>query len=404
MDIKGKYGEAKVFASNLEDGCRQQIEELLDQDFIAGSKVRIMPDVHLGIGCVIGFTADMGDKVIPNIVGVDIGCGIITVKLGEAYFDLPKLDKIVKENIPAGFKVHDRAIVEFPRLQELYCYRELDNTKRIEKSLGSLGGGNHFIELAEDSKGDKYLLVHTGSRNLGKQVAEYYQSLAVELCSGKEEFFLRRDRIIDQYKEEGRSSEIKKAIIELEKEYEGLEPSYPKDLCYLTAGYREKYLHDMKICQEYASLNRQTIAEIILRKATGRGLEDYEHFESIHNYIDFRDNVIRKGAIAANEGEEILIPINMRDGSILARGRGNPEWNNSAPHGAGRVLSRNQARKQHSLEKFVEDMEGVYTTTVSARTLDENPKAYKPMEEILEFLDETAEVIDILKPIYNFKA
>ena len=404
MKLQGKYGEAKVFASTLEEDSREQIIELLDQDFIEGAKVRIMPDVHLGVGCVIGFTADMQDKVIPNIVGVDIGCGMLTVKLGEAYLDLPKFDKIVKETIPASYKTHPNRIVKFDRLKDLHCYRSLENTKRIERSIGSLGGGNHFIELGEDSKKDKYLIIHTGSRNLGKQVADYYQQLAIDLCSGKGELFKRREELIASYKAAGRRKEIKGALIELEKEYQGLEAKYPKDLCFLEGEYRQNYLHDMEICQEYASLNRRTIANLILRKATGRSLEDYEHFETVHNYIDFRDNIIRKGAIAAHAGEEILIPINMRDGSILAVGKGNPDWNQSAPHGAGRVLSRNQARKTHSLDQFIEDMEGIYSTSVSEKTLDENPRAYKPKEEILAFLEETAEVKEIIKPIYNFKA
>ena len=403
MNIRGKYGEAKVFASDIEEDCTLQIERLLDQDFIEGSKIRIMPDVHQGIGCVIGFTADMKDKVIPNIVGVDIGCGILTVKLGKVYPDLPKLDKIIKENIPAGFNVFPSKQVKFEKLKDLYCYRELENIKRIERSIGTLGGGNHFIEVAEDSKGDKYLIIHTGSRNLGKQVADYYQALAVDLCSGKEEFFDKKEKIIREYKEQGRRSEIKKALIELEKQYEGLEPKYPKDICFLTGKYREAYLHDMKICQEYASLNRKTIGDIILKKATGREVEDYEYFETTHNYIDFEDNIIRKGAVSAKLGEEILIPINMRDGSILAIGKGNKDWNESAPHGAGRLLSRKQAKKRHSLDRFIKDMEGIYTTSVNERTLDENPRAYKPMKTILEFLDETAELVDILKPIYNFK-
>lgn len=404
MKVSGKYGEAQVFASSLDDDPREQIEMLLDQDFIQGAKVRIMPDVHSGKGCVIGFTADMGEKIIPNIVGVDIGCGVITVKLGEAYPDFPKLDKIIRESIPVGVKVRSDIAVEFDRLEELYCYREIDNTKRILKSIGTLGGGNHFIEVGEDSKGLKYLVIHTGSRNLGKQIADYYQNIAIELCSGKEEFFTRKEELINRHMEQGKNSGIKGALIELEKEYAHLEPKYPKDLCFLTGKYAQEYLHDMKISQEYASLNRRTIADIILKQATGRGLEFYEYFETIHNYIDFRDNVIRKGAISAKKGEEVLIPLNMRDGSILGIGKGNEDWNNSAPHGAGRLLSRKQAKKKHSLEEYIETMEGVYSTTVNKDTLDENPKAYKPKEEILENLDETVEVLEFIKPLYNFKS
>ncbi|MFY9612468.1 MAG: RtcB family protein [Tissierellaceae bacterium] len=404
MELQGKYGSAKVFVKDIEEGAKQQIINLLNQDFIEGSKVRIMPDVHEGMGCVIGFTADMGDKVIPNIVGVDIGCGMLTVDLGDIDIDLERLDKIIYNKIPSGNKTHNERKYNFERLRELYCLRDLKNTKRIERSIGTLGGGNHFIEVGIDDYNNKYLIIHSGSRNLGKQVADIYQRLAVDLCSGKEEYFKRKDELIRTYKEAGRRKEINKALKALAKEYEGLRPQYPKDLCFLTGEYRQRYLHDMKICQEYATLNRRVMAEIILEALLGKSLDDFDHFETIHNYINFQDNIIRKGAISAYKGEKILIPINMRDGSILAIGKGNPDWNYSAPHGAGRVMSRNVAKEKLSMDDFKKSMEGIYSTSISKTTLDEAPFAYKPMDDILESLEETAEIYSIIKPIYNFKA
>lgn len=404
MELKGKYGKAKVFTDIIEDGAREQIEKLLDQDFIEGSDVRIMPDVHQGMGCVIGFTADMKDKVIPNIVGVDIGCGVITVELGDREIDLSKLDDIVNKKIPSGSSVHGGRKVKFDKLEDLKIFRELKDTRRLERSIGTLGGGNHFVEVGKDSKDNKYLMIHSGSRNLGTQVARFYQNLAIDLCSGKEEYFIRKDEIIEKFKEKGKKKQIKKALKELKAEYADLKPDYPKDLCYLTGDYREQYLHDMKICQEYASLNRQTMAEIILNHLFQKKLEDFLWFETVHNYIDFRDNIIRKGAIASYEDEKLLIPINMRDGSIIGRGKGNPDWNYSAPHGAGRILSRTEAKEKLSLEDFKSSMEGIYSTSVSKKTLDESPDAYKSIESILDSLDETVDVIDVIKPIYNYKA
>ena len=404
MELKGKHGKAKVFTDIIEDGAREQIEKLLDQDFIEGSDVRIMPDVHQGMGCVIGFTADMKDKVIPNIVGVDIGCGVITVELGDRDIDLSKLDDIVNKKIPSGSSVHGGRKVKFDKLEDLKIFRELKDTRRLERSIGTLGGGNHFVEVGKDSKDNKYLMIHSGSRNLGTQVARFYQNLAIDLWSGKEEYFIRKDEIIEKFKEKGKKKQIKKALKELKAEYADLKPDYPKDLCYLTGDYREQYLHDMKICQEYASLNRQTMAEIILNHLFQKKLEDFLWFETVHNYIDFRDNIIRKGAIASYEDEKLLIPINMRDGSIIGRGKGNPDWNYSAPHGAGRILSRTEAKEKLSLEDFKSSMEGIYSTSVSKKTLDESPDAYKSIESILDSLDETVDVIDVIKPIYNYKA
>ena len=364
----------------------------------------ITGNCHAGAGCVIGFTADLGDKVIPNLVGVDIGCSMLTVELGRMDIDLEKLDKIIHENVPSGTNIHEGRLEKFPKLEELYCYRNLKDTKRIERSIGTLGGGNHFIEIDVDSRGNKYLVIHTGSRNLGHQVATLYQDLAVDLCSGKEDYYDKRDEIIRAYKEQSKRKEIQQALIDLKKQYEELQPNYPKELCFLTGKFRDEYLHDMGICQEYAGLNRVTIANIILRNMFGKGLDEFTHFQTVHNYIDFKDNIIRKGAISAYKGEKVLIPINMRDGSILAVGKGNKDWNNSAPHGAGRLMSRTKAKEKLNMNDFKQQMEGVYSTSISENTLDEAPMAYKPIDEILENIKDTVEVIDVIKPIYNFKA
>lgn len=404
MIIKGKYADAKVFAKDLEEGARDQITELLNQDFSKASKIRIMPDVHQGMGCVIGFAGEMGDKLVPNIVGVDIGCGMLTIELGDREIDLERLDRTIRDNIPFGRKVHESRKFEFDRLKELHAYRQLRDTRRLERSIGSLGGGNHFIEVGVDSKEGKYMVIHSGSRNLGKQVAEIYQRLAVDLCSGKEEYYKRKEQIIESYNEKGTKAKLKTALNNLKKEYKDLKPKYPKHLCYLTGEFRERYLHDMKISQEYASLNRESMGQIILSELWGKNLDYFTHFETVHNYINFEDNIIRKGSISAYKDEKVLIPINMSDGSILAVGKGNPDWNYSAPHGAGRLLSRTQAKESLSLDKFIDSMDGIYSTSVHKGTLDESPFAYKPMEDILDVIGETVDVIDIIRPIYNFKA
>ena len=403
IELQGKYNTAKVFTDNIELAAQEQIIELCSQDFTIGGKIRIMPDTHKGSGCVIGFTADLGDKVIPNIVGVDISCGMLTVELGKIDINLQQLDEIIRQYVPSGKNVHEGRIIKFDRLKELHCYRVLKDTKRIERSIGTLGGGNHFLELNKDGNDNLYLVIHSGSRNLGKQVADYYQNLAVEICSGKEDFFLEQDKLIVDYKLQGRKSEIQKAIKELASKYKDMNPNYPKDLCFLTGNLRSKYLHDMVICQEYANLNRVTMASIILDKL-GFNFHHFKSFQTIHNYINFKDNIIRKGAISAYKDEKVLIPINMRDGSIIGIGKGNPDWNYSAPHGAGRLMSRTKAKDIVNLEEFEKVMEGIYTTSVGLSTLDEAPMAYKPIQEILDNIGDTVDVIDIIKPIYNFKA
>ena len=413
----------KIFTDNIEQEAMEQINLLLQQEVFKNCKVRIMPDVHAGKGCVIGFTADLGDKVIPNIVGVDIGCGMLCVELGKVDLDLEKLDKVINENIPAGRNIREEKLMDFYKINDLHCLRELKETKKFNRAIGTLGGGNHFIEVDIDEEGNKYLVIHTGSRNLGKQIAEYYQNLAIELCSGKEEMFKKKEEIITTYKEQGKKSEIQKALKELEEEYKQNKPNLPNELCYLTGKYRERYLHDMKICQSYASLNRRHIAIQILKKyfdikedETFRlalvgdvvtcDLKQWEFrgFETIHNYISFEDNIVRKGAIRANKGERVIIPINMRDGSIIAVGKGNEDWNSSAPHGAGRLMSRHKAKEIFKLEEFKESMKNIYSTSVVEDTIDEAPFAYKPMQEIIDNIQDTAEIEKIIKPIYNFKA
>lgn len=402
----------KIFTENIEKEAVDQIDLLLEQEPFKDCKVRIMPDVHAGKGCVIGFTADLGDKIIPNIVGVDIGCGMLCVELGQQDIDLERLDRIINENIPSGRNIRTDSLIKLDQLPELYCFRELREAKNFNKSIGTLGGGNHFIELDVDDENNKYLVIHTGSRNLGKQVAEYYQNLAIELCSGKEDFFKQREEIIRTYKEQGRKSEIQNALKNLEADFQLTNPDIPKDLCYLTGKYREMYLHDMKICQEYANINRLYIAkEILMNYFNLTYVPEIEfppimnnRFETIHNYISFEDNIVRKGAISAKKGEKVIIPINMRDGSIIAYGKGNEDWNNSAPHGAGRLMSRTKAREVFNLEQFKESMKDIYTTSVTEETIDEAPFVYKPIEEIITNIKDTVEIQKIIRPIYNFKA
>lgn len=392
----------KIFTSNIEQEAIDQINTLLAQPAFEDCKVRIMPDVHAGAGCVIGFTADLGDKVIPNIVGVDIGCGMLTIKLNVTEIDFEKLDKVIREKVPYGQNVHEGRIPGgYSDIQNLYCYRNLKDTKRLERSLGTLGGGNHFIEIDVDDEDGYYLVIHTGSRNLGKQVADYYQNLAIELMSGKDELYAKQAKLIEEYKAQGRRKEIQAAIKELHRKFNPNPLNIPKELCYLTGEYREQYLHDMRICQEFADANRRQIAGIIM-SAMNWYTEDM--WQTIHNYIEFGTNMVRKGAISAKTGERVLIPINMRDGCIVGIGKGNEDWNCSAPHGAGRIMSRNKAREVVSLDEFKDCMSGIFTTSVGVDTLDEAPMVYKPMDEIVENIKDTVEIEKIIKPVYNFKA
>lgn len=393
--------DLKIFTENIEPEALNQIYTLIKQPAFEDCKVRIMPDVHAGAGCVIGFTADLGDKVIPNIVGVDIGCGMLTVELGKIDIDFEELDKAIRKRVPSGKNVHDGRVVRFDELQDLYCYRELKDTKRLERSIGTLGGGNHFIEIDTDTEGNKYLIIHSGSRNLGKQVAEHYQKLAIEIMQGKDKLFEMQEKLIADYKAQGKRKEIEKAIKELHRKFNPNLLGIPKELCYLTGKYREWYLHDMQICQKFAVKNREEIARAILNEM---GLRRVSSFETIHNYIEFGSNMVRKGAISAKENEMLLIPINMRDGCIIGIGKGNEDWNCSAPHGAGRIMSRSKAKEMVSLDEFRQSMEGIYTTSVNQSTIDESPMVYKPIDEIVNNIENTVEIVKIIKPIYNFKA
>jgi len=366
IEIKGTYGEAKVFTEILEDSARGQITALCEQPFVKDSKIRIMPDVHAGKGCTIGTTMTIGDYVVPNLVGVDIGCGMLTVALKEKRINLPELDSFIRKNVPAGRDLRERTHRSHGKIniEELRCYKHID-TRRAKESLGTLGGGNHFIEVDKDDEGNLYLVIHTGSRNLGLRVAEYYQSKAYKAVGGKNQ------------------SEV------------------PYELAYLTGEDKADYLHDMELMQRFASLNREIIKEVIL---DGMKLHKVDTFTTIHNYIDLESNILRKGAVSANKGEKLLIPMNMRDGSLVCIGLGNEDWNCSAPHGAGRRFGRKDAESNFTLSEFKKQMEGIYTTSVAQDTIDESPMAYRPMDEILNNIGDTVVVERVIRPIYNFKA
>lgn len=397
LEIKGKVNTAICYAKMIEEEAIEQIRRMCDYEFTEGSKVRIMPDVHAGKGCTIGTTMTVVDKAVPNIVGVDIGCGMYTVNIGKGDIDFKKLDEAA-HFVPSGMNVWEGRQERFD-LTELRCYRSLKDTKRLERSLGTLGGGNHFIEVDRSKDGTNYLVIHTGSRNLGKQVAEIYQQLAIDLNKGKETYFAQRDAIIKEYKAAGRRKEIQTALKALS--WEQREATIPEDLCFLYGNYFEDYLADVEICQRFAKRNREKIGEILLDRT---GMAGTDAFHTIHNYIDTEEMILRKGAIAAHKGEKVLIPINMRDGSVLAVGKGNPDWNYSAPHGAGRIMSRKKAKENLNLEAYRRAMEGIYTTSVNQATLDEAPMAYKSLEDIIDVIQESVDVIDVMKPIYNFKA
>lgn len=397
MIIKGKYNSAKVFTENIEEQAIEQIQTLCNQEFTKDTKIRIMPDVHAGKGCTIGFAGDLGEFVIPSIIGVDIGCGVLVVKLGNVDIDGEKVDKIIRKNIPSGKNVHMEENHNFDdRLNKIKILNELVDISRIRKSIGSLGGGNHFIEINTDTLGNKYLLIHTGSRNLGNQIAQYYQNIAIKYQKDKKKN--KRQELIQEYKNNNKENEINSILQEFDMQI------LPNDLCYLENEDKENYLNDLLICQEYANFNRETIANNILIELTDKNLDNYEYFHTPHNYIDFRRNIIRKGSISSEENEVVIIPINMRDGALLCKGKGNSDWNYSAPHGAGRLYSRAKAREIFSLDEFEQSMKHIYTSCISKNTIDECPMAYKNIDEIIKNIKDTVEIIDIIKPIYNFKA
>lgn len=399
IEIKGKVNTAICYANIINEKAVEQIRRMCDFALTEGSRIRIMPDVHAGKGCTIGTTMTVTDKVCPNIVGVDIGCGMYTLKLGKRDPDFARIDEAC-HYIPSGMNIWEGRKERFD-LTDLKCYRSLKDTKRLERSLGTLGGGNHFIEVDKASDGSIYLVIHSGSRNLGKQVAELYQQFAIDLHMGKEKYFKKREEIIRTYKEEGRSNEIQNALMELKNSYETQNLLIPEDICWLYGSFLDDYLHDVEICQRFAKRSRELMAEILLERT---GMTASEGFHTIHNYIDTDEMILRKGAIAAHAGEKVLIPINMRDGVVLAAGKGNPEWNYSAPHGAGRLMSRSKAKETLDMETYRESMKGIYTTSVTEDTIDEAPMAYKSLEDIIDVIKESVDIIDIMKPVFNFKA
>lgn len=393
-EILGKYNTAKIFTDLADEKSIEQVKTLLDQEFVSGSKIRMMPDIHAGAGCTIGTTMTVGDRVCPNLVGVDIGCGMLTVKL-PAFSDinLEKLDQVIREYIPAGFNIREveHLLIDRTRLEELNCYGNV-NIDRAKRSLGTLGGGNHFIEVGRDDNGYLYLVVHTGSRHLGVEVAEYYQNWGYEAM--KQDYKNQREYLIDRLKAEGHEKDISKELADLKFDI-------PKDLCPIGGKLFESYIHDMQIVQEYAKWNRISIATEIMAHMDWDVIDD---FETIHNYIDTDDMILRKGAVSAKDGELLLIPINMRDGSLICRGKGNPDWNYSAPHGAGRLFGRMEAKRRFSMDEFRRSMDGIFTTSVGDDTLDECPMAYKPMGSIVENIGDTVDILKVIKPVYNFKA
>jgi RNA-splicing ligase RtcB len=409
--------DVKIFTDNIEESALAQIRELLSVEVFGDKKIRIMPDVHAGAGCVIGFTGNLGDKVIPNIVGVDIGCGMRVLNLGKIEeIDFHAFHEHIRANVPSGMIVREDRFGFKPLVNkemdiyreakkmvtELRCYRFLKDSNRINKAIGSLGGGNHFIELDKDDEGNVYLVIHTGSRNLGKQVADIYQNRAIRhMTEGVDEFEESIKRTIEEYKAAGRRSELQNVIKKMRKSQKDAEPMLPRHLCYVEGEAREDYLHDMRICQRWAVLNRELISLILLKFFTN--VKVMEEFESVHNYIS-DDNLIRKGSISAAEGERCIIPLNMRDGSLICTGKGNPDWNCSAPHGAGRVLSRTQAYAQITMADFAASMQGIYSESVNEFTRDESPMAYKPAAEIISNIGPTVGIDTIIRPIFNFKA
>ncbi len=397
IEITGRYNVAKCFTDNLEEAAARQIRSVCDQPAFAGCKLRIMPDVHAGMGCTIGTTMTIRDKIVPGMVGVDIGCGMETVKLAEKEIDFAALDALIRANIPSGRDVrqlHHPLNYEID-LNELRCSPYV-NLARARLSLSTLGGGNHFIEVDRNDEGELYLVVHSGSRHLGLEVCNYYQDQGRFAMWGGARYQL--DQKIAEYKAAGRQKEIQSMLNEMKKEHE---ISVPKALAWVEGRLFDDYIHDMRIIQRFAVLNRKAMTDVIL---TGMGLTQVEEFTTIHNYIDTESMILRKGSVSARAGEKLLIPINMRDGSLICAGKGNPDWNDSAPHGAGRIMSRHDALRKLSLEEFEKQMSGIYTTTANIRTLDESPMAYKDMNEIVENIRPTADIIKTIRPVYNFKA
>lgn len=401
--VEGKHNTAKVFTDVVDEKSLQQIKTLCDQEFTSGARIRLMPDVHAGAGCTIGTTMTIKDKIVPNLVGVDIGCGMETLMIhkdSEAAqkFEPAQLDMIIRKNIPCGFDIRKFehqyvAEVEWDNIKGIY------NKHRAQLSLGTLGGGNHFIEADKDEEGNLYIVVHSGSRHAGLEIAEYYQEMAWRQLNGKTKADL--DAMISQLKAEGRETEIEAKRVEMNAQ---IKTQIPKDLAYVSGYLFDDYINDMRIMQHFAMLNRKAMINTISIGLHLKKEEIVDQFTTIHNYIDTENMILRKGAVSAQKGEKLLIPINMRDGSLICLGKGNEDWNCSAPHGAGRVMSRMKAKKELSMEEFKAEMSGIYSTTVTKETLDEAPMAYKTMDDIVANIGPTADILNVIKPIYNFKA
>ncbi|WP_449290934.1 RtcB family protein [Oscillibacter ruminantium] len=399
ITVQGAYNSAVCYTDMLEKAAAGQIKAVCDQSAFADCKIRIMPDVHAGMGCTIGTTMTITDKVVPGMVGVDIGCGVETVCIAEKELNLAALDALIRREIPCGREIRDTEH-QFNKeidLTELRCANQV-NLVRARRSIGTLGGGNHFIEVDRGEDGALYVVIHSGSRHIGKEVAKYYQEEGFHALCGNARFQL--DKAIARMKAEGNTKEIHKTIKKLKSQRAMLTPM-PKDLSYVEGKLFEDYIHDMKLIQRFAVLNRQAMMEVLL---TGMGFTAVERFTTIHNYIDTEEMILRKGAVSAKQGEKLLIPINMRDGSLICMGKGNEDWNCSAPHGAGRLMSRKDAFDRLSMEEYKEQMSDIFSTCVVADTLDESPMAYKPMDEIVAQIAPTAEIVDRIKPIYNFKS
>ncbi len=396
IEIKGKYNTAKVFTDIVDQASISQIIELCNQEFTKGAKIRMMPDIHAGMGCVIGTTMTITDKVVPNLVGVDIGCGMETVRIKEKHIEPMQLDKLIYAKIPSGFSIRTKPhrYINDIELEELRCKDKID-MRRAENSLGTLGGGNHFIEADKGEEGI-YIVIHSGSRHLGVEVAKYYQNRAAkELSTVPKE---KLNLLIAELKKEGREKEIEGEMRKFEKQHQTF---VPKHLAYVEGQLFDDYIHDMKIVQHYAGLNRKAMMDEIIK---GLKVTVVEQFTTIHNYIDTENMILRKGAVSAAEGEKLIIPINMRDGSLICRGKGNPEWNCSAPHGAGRLMSRSDAKQSFTVSEFKKQMKGIYSTSIGSGTLDECPMAYKNIDDIVGNVGDTVEILEVIKPIYNFKA
>lgn len=401
IELKGKYNSAKVFTDNIDNETVGQLITLLNQEFAKDNTIRIMPDTHAGKGCVIGTTMTINNKIVPNLVGVDIGCGMLAIKLKEKEIDYKKLDEVITKYVPSGCNIHKEAKNTYSELKDIVAPINIDNAN---KSIGTLGGGNHFIEIDKDKDNNLWLVIHTGSRHLGIEICDYYQNLAYERLKEKNiggNFKDLSKRLITEYKKAGKEKEISKALQILKNKFDNTMPSVSKELAYLEGQDMKDYLHDMKIAQEYAKKNRCAIASEIIEHMN---LTIAHSFNTTHNYIDLKVMILRKGAISALKGEEVIIPMNMRDRSLICIGKGNPDWNYSAPHGAGRILSRSKAKDVINLKDFEDSMKGIYTTSVALSTIDESPFVYKPMDEIIENIKDTVEIVNIIKPVYNFKA